>query len=333
MKKISKYPLTQLSLKYLTLGFVSICGFNPVYAESVLLDENAIKNVIESGFSPQRWVAPDWPTYKWPTGTNRWVAGEAVLDINSDESGSMAEIIGKIDYSAADSVYFGKNTLENNLDTSQKLTTSSYTKSINNSVTTSTTKGWKIGSKVSVKGGVSIPFVSKGEVAVEVSGEYNSSSTNSETTTISETYTIPPQTIELKPHEKVVVSVYLAQAQASGKYRSYQYASGMAFVPFRSFTDRNIPSYWQSSNSIYTYLKYSSYLPANLIGITDEQTKKIKVFSEGTFMAKAGVEFNVVITPIDRSSGRLLNSSARVMTVRPVLVKKNSTGGSGIRFW
>lgn len=333
MEKIKNYPLIQLSLRCLIASFVSVCWFNQAHAEGVLLDENTIKNVIESGFAPQRWKAPDWPNYKWPLGTNRWVASEVILDVSSDENGSLAEITGKIDYSALDSVYFGKNTLENNLDTPQKLTTSSYTKSITNSVTTSTTNGWKIGSKVTVKGGVNIPFVSKGEVAIEVSGEYNSSSTNSQTTSISETYTIPAQTIELKPHEKVVVSVYLAQSQATGKYRAYQYASGTASVPFRSFTDKNIPSYWQSSNSIYNYLKYSSYLPDSLIGISDEQTKKIKVFSEGTFVAKAGVEFNVVITPIDRSSGRLQNSSARVITVRPMIVKNSLNTGSGIRFW
>ncbi len=333
MKNMARYSKINRCLKFIMASTFWCCVINYAGAEGILLDENTIKTVIETGLNPQRWQAPDWPNYKWPSGTNRWIAGEATLEINGDENGSLAEIVGKAAYSDAGSIYFGKNTLINNLDTPQKLTTSSYSKSISNSVTTSTTRGWKIGNKVTVKGGIEIPFISKGEVAVEVSGEYNSSSTDSKTITTVETYTIPPQTIELKPHEEVIVSVYLAQSRATGKYRSYQYANGNASVPFRSFTDKNIPSYWQSTNSIYNYLKYSSWLPGELIGITDDQIKKIKVFSEGSFVANAGVEFNVVITPVDRVTGKVKTTEAIILKAKPLNLKNSRTAGSGIRFW
>ena len=315
------------------ISMLLACLASHATAAGTLLDETKLKTIIESGLAPQTWIAPDWSHYNWPVGTDKWISSEANLEVQGDETGSIAEIIGKVNYADAGSIYFGKNDLFNDFDTPQKLTTSAYSKSISNSVTTTTAQGWKIGSKVTVKGGIEIPFISKGEVAVEVSGEYNSSSTDSKTTSVTETYSIPAQTIELKPHERAIVSVYLVQAKATGKYRSYQYIDGLATVPFRSFSNGKV-SYWNSQNTVYNYLKYSSILPKDLIDITDEQIKKIKVFSEGTFTANAGVEFKVIVEHVDQLTGNVNKSETRTLQIQqPSPLTKNKNAGSGIIFW
>ncbi|MGE6682568.1 ETX/MTX2 family pore-forming toxin [Bacillus thuringiensis] len=164
----------------------------------------------------------------------------------------------------ASPILLGKSTLHNSLGTTQKLSSAAMSKSVASTVTATVTHGAKVGAKIGAK--FKVPLVA--EANAELNTEYSFADTGTKTSTETVTYTIPSQSIELKPNEKAIVSANLRMMQTSGdvilrtKYNGKVHITGQTSVvpskidqelqlgPFVNSLiseDGNIGEYWHAS--------------------------------------------------------------------------------------
>nr|WP_173479876.1 epsilon-toxin family protein [Bacillus thuringiensis] len=111
--------------------------------------------------------------------------------------------------------YVYDNYFSNDTSTEKTYQTLSFEKDVQTTVSTTVTHGFQIGGKLGaeVKGSVSIPFVADGGVTVsaEISGQYNFSSADTETTTTSQKLIIPSQSGNIRPGYTTRVQIMLAK--------------------------------------------------------------------------------------------------------------------------
>ncbi|QFQ28985.1 sulfurtransferase (plasmid) [Bacillus thuringiensis] len=213
-------------------------------------------------------------------------------------------------------VFVGHATLNNDLDEKIDLKTDSFSRTLTDSVTTSTTHGFKIGEKTSGK--ISFPI---GEMSQELSLEYNFSTTDSQTNTDSRTYTIPSQTIPVKPHSSVEVIVMLKRSKATGNVNLLTKMSGRVvswnhcYYPLPG--EKYGPAYVHSG-SLASMVKYAkNFEKISNLSVNLDDT--INLIGKGTYEAEFGTEYSVTVRPIDKK-GKYTGEDY-TYTVKPEVTK------------
>lgn len=213
------------------------------------------------------------------------------------------------------SMFIGKTTLTNNSDNEQTLSTNSFTKTISHSITTSTTHGFKIGEKTSGK--LSMPI---GELGMEVSLEYNFSSTNSSTKSESYAYTATPQNIKVPAHSSVEVIVMLNKGKVRGNVNLLTRMSGSP-----SANHVYAPTSGESIGTAYIHLanygqtvRYAKQF-ANLPYLSVNNDDSINLIGAGTYEAEVGTEFSVTVNPINNN--RVSTGEGYSFKVKPEIQK------------
>ncbi|HDR4874858.1 TPA: ETX/MTX2 family pore-forming toxin [Bacillus cereus] len=318
MKKNQK-----MGKKILTLGAIASMGamFSTVSPE---LASATQPDTIQKSFQGETKAIKDWkiPLHEAMVvyGKNLVAGGreykESIGHFNNVEFHYNAvSADGTPNISNVSDLFVGKTTLTNNSDQEQTLSTNSFSKTITDSVTTSTTHGFKIGEKTTGK--ISLPI---GELAQEVSLEYNFSSTGSQTKTESYTYTATPQNIKVKPHSSVEVIVILKKVKATGKVNLNTKMSGNVMYNhvYKALPgEQNNKAYVHSGSmaSAVRYAKNFDKLPD--LSVNPDDT--ISLIGKGTYEAEVGSEFSVTVNPIDKK-GRYTGEDY-TYTVKPEVKK------------
>lgn len=196
-------------------------------------------------------------------------------------------------------LYAGGNTYNNPSDLTQTLTTSVYSQTVTNSYTTSTTTSWNFtfGEKSSLK----VPILI-GEATGEVSWSIgvNTSSSDTSSTSISQTYSISPQNVLIPPHSNAQVAVYFNVASVSGTYTTYTRVPDI--IQFNSISSPDssashslyvsLPAAFQSDPTDFSFLS------------TVSESAGLYVKGSGNYTSQNGTDFivNVTITPESASS-------------------------------
>ncbi|EOO04751.1 hypothetical protein IAW_06065 [Bacillus cereus str. Schrouff] len=146
------------------------------------------------------------------------VASHGGYNSIAEQMGLKIEAINNMDVSninytsrAGETIYSGTAELKNYTGATQKMKTDSFQKDYTKSQSTAVTNGLQLGYKVSAKG-----IVALAGVDFETSVTYNLSSTATETSTVSDKYTVPSQEVTLAPGHKVIVKHDLKKMIYSG---------------------------------------------------------------------------------------------------------------------
>ncbi len=125
-------------------------------------------------------------------------------------------VVSTINYADGDPTFMGNNTLINNSNISQNLTTSSFSTTATRTSSTTTAHGWSEGTTVEASGKVGIPFVAEGGIKITQNVSFNGSSSKTITDTTSNTVTATQQNITVPAQSTAFVNVYLNNQTATG---------------------------------------------------------------------------------------------------------------------
>ncbi|MGE8036255.1 ETX/MTX2 family pore-forming toxin [Lysinibacillus sp. NPDC093692] len=221
---------------------------------------------------------------------------------------------------SSENVYVGRETLTNNTDMEQVLTTQSFTKTLSNTVTNSTTHGFSFGVKATSK--FSIPFV--GETGIELSTEYNFSDTSSYENSESYTYIVSPQNIRVPAHSSVEVIVILNTAKMNGDVKLLANASGTVtaspYYTFPQYPNIDFNAYMENMKLNEIARVVSQENLKNISPNSDGET--INLIGSGKYEAKYGTTSSVTVNPVN-TKGKVADDGY-TYNVNPEIVKENS---------
>ncbi|AYB41075.1 ETX/MTX2 family pore-forming toxin [Brevibacillus laterosporus] len=122
---------------------------------------------------------------------------------------SITGTVNKLNFDSAIVEYVGENVFENTTNETQKFSTAKYTKSVTESIATATTKGFKVGGSGDGSNIFTIPLLLNN--GIKINGEFNSSTTETQTKSETKTIEASAQTVEVPPHKKYKADVVLEQ--------------------------------------------------------------------------------------------------------------------------
>lgn len=158
----------------------------------------------------------------------------ATISYSAESSEQVGDAV-VTDYSLLD---ISTTTLKNTSDIQQTMQSSSYSKTVTNGSTSTITNGWEVGGEVAIASPVLIKLIVGGlniKINAKYNGNYQSSTTNSETVT----YTAPSQNILIPPHSAAKILVTFGMATYSAKFNFSEQAKGVAYVDGVVFNDSN----------------------------------------------------------------------------------------------
>jgi len=196
---------------------------------------------------------------------------------------------------SSENVYVGRETLTNNTNMEQVLTTQSFSKTLSNTVTSSTTHGFLFGVKASAK--FNIPFV--GETGIELSTEYDFSNTSSNENSESYTYLVSPQNIRVPANSSVEVVVLLNTAKMNGDVKLLANASGtISARPF--YTHPQYPNHYVGLKNVSLNEIAGLVSPDHLNNISSNSDgETIDLIGSGKYEAKYGTTASVTVNPVN----------------------------------
>ncbi|MFC9542889.1 ETX/MTX2 family pore-forming toxin [Lysinibacillus sp. NPDC056959] len=220
---------------------------------------------------------------------------------------------------SSENVYVGRETLTNNTDMEQTLTTQSFTKSLSTTVTSSTTHGFLFGVKATAK--FNIPFV--GETGIEMSTEYNFSDTSSYEDSESYTYIVSPQNIRVPAHSSVEVIVILNTAKMNGDVKLLANASGTVTAkPYYTFPQYPNIDLWAHIDNMKLNEIAGMVSQENLKNISpNSDGETINLIGSGKYEAKYGTTSSVTVNPVN-TKGKVADKGY-TYNVNPEIVKEN----------
>ncbi|MGN9865400.1 epsilon-toxin family protein [Bacillus swezeyi] len=185
---------------------------------------NMQEQIIDGWFLSRFWIFKDQNNNHQ---TNRFISWFKDNLASSKGYDSVAEQMGlniealnhmdvvNIDYTSktGDTIYNGVSELTNHTGTTQKMKTDSFQRDYTKSQSTSITNGLQLGFKVSAKGVIALAGAD-----FETSVAYNLSTTTTETTTVSDKFTVPSQEVTLAPGHKAIVKHDLRKMVYSGTH-------------------------------------------------------------------------------------------------------------------
>lgn len=301
--KISKFwrPLLLANLLPL-IGQTSAAAI--IYNEDVL--KSAIATRFNSAANNNKHILYDMNGVPW---SEFWLGVMSDFQFNSFNSfdphliASSSVTEGEAIPVSEDLIFIGSDELKNSSDVNMNLTGSEYTKSINNTVSTTTTTGWKIGGSLEYSGELSIQLLNIG-TKITVTGEYNASKADTQTTSVSQTYTAKAQTVQVPPHSTAYVRTYFSQVAYTGEYtvRSNLDGSDKIFARWNMLSNPPTPAGGIVTTRIFDVLYYGvGAIPAEIQLLAD--TQSINLLSRGVYKAVVGTKYtvDVEIRPNDPS--------------------------------
>lgn len=183
-------------------------------------------------------------------------------------------------------VFVGKSRLSNTTDTTQKLTTNSFTIQNTNSITNSTTSGFNFGLSVSAKFGIF-----GAETQVQATSNFNFSTTNSQTNSTTMTYTANPQTIEVPPNSEVEVEVVLNRVKLVATVELIADVSGDNIINYEALVGASKNKARDVLNMGQLFKKYNQpFIKVN--------GDKVTFIGEGVFEVSQATTFTVSVKKI-----------------------------------
>ncbi|MBN3522659.1 ETX/MTX2 family pore-forming toxin [Paenibacillus apiarius] len=184
---------------------------------------NMQQQILDSWFLARFWILKDQSSHQ----ANRFIswykanlASPKGYDSIAEQMGLTIEAVHDMDVSnvnytskTGDTIYRGTSELTNFTSTTQKMKTDSFQKDYTKSQATSVTNGMQLGFKVAAKGVVALAGAD-----FETSVTYNLSTTNTETFTESDKYTVPSQEVTLPAGHKAIVTHDLRKMVYSGTH-------------------------------------------------------------------------------------------------------------------
>ena len=204
---------------------------------------------------------------------------------------------------SAPPIFIGTTTLENQTTRDQTLTTGGFSQTITSTTTTATTQGWSISAAIETSGKIGIPFVTEGGIKFTVSGGYNTSKTDSTSTSTSITYTAPSQGISVPPGYLAKVSAMLLTTNGKGDYTVYTSLKNPWAVNM------------MGSMTVDLYQMFSVAQKYNLLPSVlsvDPNSNSIFLVSRGKYSFNTGTDFLVNVKYIKQNGGQLKSSTAKV---------------------
>ncbi|WP_094701865.1 ETX/MTX2 family pore-forming toxin [Brevibacillus laterosporus] len=168
----------------------------------------------------------------WPTLT----FGSRPDSVETKVNFSITGTENKLNFDSKIVEYVGENIFENTTEQSQKFSTAKYTKSVTESIATATTKGFKVGGSGDGSNIFTIPLLLNN--GIKINGEFNSSTTETETKSETRSIEASAQSIEVPPHKKYKADVVLEQRNFWGDVTF----TGVGVKP--ATTIKGTASYW-----------------------------------------------------------------------------------------
>ena len=238
-----------------------------------------------------------------------------------------------IHYDSTMPVFIGENTFPNNLDEEQSYNTLKYSKTYTESTSTSISSGFKVGGAGDLGNKFILPLILEG--AGKINLEYNTGSTETNTTSESYTLEVPPQPVKVPPHKtyKTVVEfsqrtyrgdvVFTGRTESTMANRSIIKATGiytgwMGMQTSKQFTYDNFlgvhyagltASQQQEIKNAGVQITTSGY------GAAANRFSSIEVTGKGSFSGVIGAE--LIVTTYDVTDGK----SARLVNQRTVPIE------------
>ncbi|MES5930098.1 ETX/MTX2 family pore-forming toxin, partial [Bacillus cereus group sp. MG9] len=171
-----------------------------------------------------------------------------------------------------------------------------------NSVSSSVTNGFNLG--VTASSTFGIPLI--GETSVELSTEYNFSSTDTNTKTETINYTATPQNITVPAHSSVEVIVNLNTAKISGNVKLLSLVDGQYTYDGKGSTGTS-----SLAAMAWSALEYDKNLDLSVQGL-NYNDQKVYLVGHGNYSAEYGTEFSVTVRPVAKPSAFAAKSRSMV---------------------
>ncbi|MGG5737377.1 ETX/MTX2 family pore-forming toxin [Bacillus cereus group sp. IBL03679] len=266
------------------------------------------------------WREPFQSAYKYMHNLHRnyFISETAEYELTKIYQTSV-EQIGSPTITNSSSLFVGRSTLTNNTNQDQTLTTNEFSKTFENSVTNSTTNGFNLGASASAT--FKIPLV--GETSIELSTEYNFSSTEEKTKTESYTYTASAQNIVVPANSSVEVVVSLNTAKINGNVNLLSRMDGTITY------DRSLNGGHNSSRfteSLGSFTK-TALIWGSQSGLRVDGNNNLYLVGTGSYSAEYGTEFLVTVRPVEKPRGFTaapseLTNEGYTYTVKPEVKKE-----------
>ena len=189
-----------------------------------------------------------------------------------------------------DTIYIGHSTLHNKSNVDQTMTTQSFSQTTTDSISTSTTHA--IGTSATASSSFQIPFVGEAGLAFTASYDFNNTSTNESSKSM--TIAVEPQRVTVPANSSIEVNVYLTKAKIEGdvelhgrlKGSESGYVNIQANNVFWGWIFASDKSYSFDINEV---IKNNS----NEFGVTPNADGSINVLGQGTYSASVGADLVV----------------------------------------
>lgn len=122
--------------------------------------------------------------------------------------------VENITLSDTNSEYIGENVFTNNSDQAQVYSTTAYAHSFSNTATTTVTNGFSVGGKDPI---LKIPLLLPN--GISLTPNINTSTTEAKQTSETQTYTVPPQNVNVPANKKYMVKVRFGKQLLKGKIK------------------------------------------------------------------------------------------------------------------
>lgn len=248
---------------------------------------------------------------------------EAIQDFISDSKPNLIKPQHTIDYTnfggrtirasyikSKDVIYLGPDILRNNTGITQTLNSTGFQRAIESTTSTTTTHGFT--ASYTATATIRVPFVT-GQVTTFLEYQFDTNNTNS--TTVTNTFTAPPQSIIVPPHKVFRVDSFLELIYVEGETEIYAdvFGSVTSLVNNRRVRFNNLGWFLRH---LQPGQEYNGFSPVTNNSLPRDIQQGMRLTGRGTFSTQYGFRSFITVTDITDPTNTFLVDEFDLFTTK-----------------